>query len=151
MIGIISDTHGLLRPEALDALKGSRLIVHAGDIGSLDVVEGLADLAPVIAIRGNVDRGEWAGKFPPTATREMEGRRFHVLHDLKEIDFDPAAARIDLVISGHSHKPDVHYQDGVLYVNPGSAGPRRFRLPISIATLWLTPSGMEARVHALSV
>lgn len=132
-IGLISDTHGLLRPEAVRALRGADLIVHGGDVGGPEILEALGAIARVVAVRGNNDRGAWARALQETATFEEEGTRVHVVHDVKELAL---AAPVDAVISGHSHAPRVREEDGVLYVNPGSAGPRRFSLPISIG--WLT-------------
>ncbi len=134
-IGVISDTHGLLRPEALAALAGVDLIVHAGDIGALQIIDALQRIAPVHAIRGNVDRGYWADEFSPTEIVEVNGQSFYVLHDLHELDLDPAAAGFRVVISGHTHDPLVKEERGVVYLNPGSAGPRRFKLPISLARM----------------
>ena len=142
-IGIISDTHGLLRPEAVERLAGVDHILHAGDIGSAEVIDSLGRLAPVTAIRGNVDRGDWAQAYPATEWVTLAGRTFYLLHDLKALDLDPAAAGIDVVISGHSHQPKVETVDGVLYLNPSSAGPRRFTLPIALATLDLTPDALR--------
>ena len=142
-IGIISDTHGLLRPEAVERLAGVDHVLHAGDIGSADVIDGLRRLAPVTAIRGNVDRGDWAVAYPATARVTLAGRTFYLLHDLKALDLEPAAAGIDVVVSGHSHQPKIEAIDGVLYLNPGSAGPRRFSLPIALATLDLTGDAMR--------
>lgn len=150
-VGVISDTHGLLRSEAVEALHGAKIIVHAGDIGSIDVVERLSAIAPVIAVRGNVDTGAWADKFPEDEAVKVQGRHLYVLHNLNEIGFDPAAAGFDVVISGHSHKPTIRNEDGVLYVNPGSAGPRRFKLPIAVARLNVTPAGIEAKIYELAV
>jgi uncharacterized protein len=134
-IGVISDTHGLLRPEALAALRGADVIVHAGDIGSPDVLKALSTVAPVTAVRGNNDRGPWANKLPETAVVEIGRVRLYVLHDVKELALDPRARGFAAVVSGHSHKPNAEERDGVLFFNPGSAGPRRFRLPISIGRL----------------
>ena len=131
-IGLISDTHGLLRPEAVEALQGVDLIIHAGDVGAPEVLERLGALVPVVAVRGNVDRGAWADKLPATAIVEPG---IFVTHDVKEMRIDPAAAGYRAVISGHSHRPSQSERDGVLYVNPGAAGPRRFRLPVTIAIL----------------
>lgn len=136
-IGIISDTHGLLRPEAVERLAGVGHIIHAGDIGRPDVISGLRRIAPVTAVRGNVDSGEWAAGYPQTELVKLGGRFFYVLHNLAELDLDPAAAGIDVVVSGHSHQPRIETVDGVVYLNPGSAGPRRFSLPIALATLEL--------------
>lgn len=150
-IGVISDTHGLLRPQALAALEGSQLIVHAGDIGKPEVVERLTELAPVVAVRGNVDRGPWADAFPHAVTREIQGVRIHLLHNLAELALDPEAEGIDVVISGHSHKPLIRRVGSVLYLNPGSAGPRRFQLPVALAKLQLDPAGLKARIEQLAL
>lgn len=148
-IGIISDTHGLLRPEAVERLAGVRHIIHAGDIGRPDVISDLRKIAPVTAVRGNVDRDEWAAGYPQTELVKLGGRVFYVLHNLAELDLDPAAAGVDVVVSGHSHQPRIETRDGVVYLNPGSAGPRRFSLPIALATLDL--SGKEIRPCLLSL
>jgi uncharacterized protein len=131
-IGLISDTHGLLRPAAGRALEGSDLIIHAGDVGKPAVLEELKKLAPVVAVRGNVDLGDWAESLPASAAVDPG---IYVLHDINELRFDPAKAGFRMVISGHSHKPSRAERDGVLYVNPGAAGPRRFRLPVTVALL----------------
>ena len=149
-IGVISDTHGLLRPEAAELFGGVDHIIHAGDIGSPEVIAGLRRIAPTTAIRGNVDTGAWAAGYPDTDLVRLGGRLIHVLHNLRDLDFDPAAAGIDVVISGHSHRPKIETIGGVLYLNPGSAGPRRFTLPIAVATLALTGNGIEARIHELA-
>lgn len=149
-IGVISDTHGLLRQEAMACLQGSALIIHAGDIGSVDVIAGLETLCPVHAIRGNVDKGAWADAFPNEIGMEVAGWRIHVTHNLKTLAFDPAAAGFDVVISGHSHTPNTFRENGVLYLNPGSAGPRRFRLPIAVATLALANRKASAKIHTLN-
>jgi putative phosphoesterase len=135
IIGLISDTHGLLRQEAVEALQGSDLIVHAGDVGDPDILEQLRAVAPVVAVRGNVDNGPWALELPMTAVIQAGPAVIYVLHDVHQLDLDPAAADFNVVVSGHSHKPNQTERDGVLYVNPGSAGPRRFRLPITVARL----------------
>jgi uncharacterized protein len=137
-IGLISDTHGLLREEALEALRGSDLIVHAGDVGKPEIIDALRALAPVVAIRGNVDHDPWASTLPATAVAETESALIYVLHDLKGLDLDPVAAGFGVVVSGHSHKPARSQHAGVLYVNPGSAGPKRFDLPTTVALLDLT-------------
>lgn len=134
-IGIISDTHGLLRPEAVAALKGCDRIIHAGDIGKAEVLDALRELAPLDTIRGNVDSGEWAADIPERLDLQLGGLRIHVLHDLKELALNPADAGIAVVIAGHSHQPKIEQIDNVLYINPGSAGRRRFTLPISLALL----------------
>ncbi len=151
LIGVISDTHGLLRPEALEALAGAKLLIHAGDIGSPDILPALARLAPVEAVRGNVDTEAWARSIPETAVVEIQGRTLYVLHDLKQLDLDPRAAGFDAVISGHSHVPANEMRNGVLYFNPGSAGPRRFRLPVSVGRLWVGSAGIRAEVVVLNV
>jgi putative phosphoesterase len=135
MIGLISDTHGLMRPEALAALQGVSQIIHAGDVGSPDVLAALKAIAPVTAIRGDVDHGLWVQGLPATRVVEVDGVMFYVLHDLGALDVDPAAAGFSSVISGHSHQPRIERRSGVLYINPGSAGPRRFRLPVTLALL----------------
>ena len=134
-IGLISDTHGLMRPEALAALADSEHIVHAGDIGNAAILSTLALLAPITAVRGNNDHGDWAEALPETATLRIGGVALYVLHDLAQLATDPAAQGIAVVVSGHSHRPRIEHRGGVLYVNPGSAGPRRFKLPIAVARL----------------
>ena len=146
-IGIISDTHGLLRPEAVKRLAGVDHIIHAGDIGTPEVIEGLRRIAPVTAIRGNIDRDEWAAAYPSTEFVKLGGRFFYVLHDVKQLDLDPATAGIDVVVSGHSHRPKIETVDGVLYLNPGSAGPRRFTLPIALAILEVTRGAIRPSIH----
>jgi putative phosphoesterase len=150
-IGVISDTHGLVRPEALRALAGADLIVHAGDVGGPEVLEALRAVAPVVAVRGNNDRGRWAATLSETEVIETDGRSLYVLHDVKELDVDPRAAGFDAVIAGHSHQPRIDRRDGVLYLNPGSAGPRRFRLPIAVAWLAVEPAGLDAEIIQLDV
>jgi uncharacterized protein len=140
MVGLISDTHGLLRPEALRALDGADLIIHAGDVGKPEILDALRTLAPVLAVKGNVDTGEWAAALPLTATKGAGPATIYVLHDLRQLDLDPAAAGFHVVVSGHSHKASRSERSGVLYLNPGSAGPRRFRLPVTVARLDLRPS-----------
>jgi len=150
-VGLISDTHGKLRREALVALQGCETILHAGDIGRPEVLESLRGLArQVIAVRGNVD-GEWANDLPELTEVEIAGRRILVLHDLKQLDIEPRAAGIDVVVSGHSHQPRIDRRDGVLYVNPGSAGPRRFRLPVALARLEVSSTRLEAAIVELLV
>jgi uncharacterized protein len=134
-IGVISDTHGLLRPEALDAMRGSDHIIHAGDIGNPEILIKLETIAPVTAVRGNVDREKWARKIPETDVLEVAGVSIYVLHDLQQLDLKPEAAGFGAVISGHSHIPRQETKNDVLYFNPGSAGPRRLRLPISVGRL----------------
>lgn len=134
-LGVISDTHGLLRPRALEALSGASLILHAGDVGKPEILDALRAIAPVTAVRGNVDRGSWAEALPESATVGWQGQSIFMIHDLKELGMDPKAAGISALISGHTHKPVSRTEGGVLYLNPGSAGPRRFRLPICLARL----------------
>jgi len=148
---VISDTHGLLRPEAVAALAGVERIVHAGDIGSPEVIAALARIAPVSAVRGNNDRERWAADIPQTEVVEVGGVSLYVLHDLHELDLDPRVAGFGAVIAGHSHQPKLHERDGVLYLNPGSAGPRRFKLPISLARLTITGSKIDARLVTLEI
>lgn len=150
-IGLISDTHGLLRPEARVALSGVDRIIHAGDICDATVLDQLNRIAPVIAVRGNNDRGTWAAQLHEKETVEVGGVALHVLHDLKDLDVEPEAAGYDVVISGHSHKPSIKKERGVLFVNPGSAGPRRFKLPISLGFLEITDGTPKARVQTLEV
>lgn len=148
-VGLIADTHGLLRPEAVDALRGSDLILHAGDVGGPDILERLGELAPTLCVRGNTDRGDWARDLPETRTHEVGGARLYMLHDLKALDFSPAEAGFAAVVSGHSHVPNISLQAGVLYVNPGSAGRRRFRLPVSVAVLEIVRGKVRAELISL--
>ena len=149
-VGLISDTHGLIRPEALEALRGVSHILHAGDIGSAAVLEALGRIAPVTAIRGNNDADAWGRSLPDTEMVELGGAWIYMVHDLGDLDIDPAAAGVQVVMSGHSHKPVVFEEEGVLYVNPGSAGPRRFTLPISIAYLDIDRGGAKATLRTLA-
>jgi uncharacterized protein len=148
-VGVISDTHGLVRPEALAALAGSERIFHAGDVGNPAVLEALSAIAPVTAVRGNNDHGPWAVALPERATVRVADAAFYMLHDAKELDIDPAAQRIAAVIAGHSHRPAVELRSGVLFLNPGSAGPRRFKLPISIARLVVRGAEVTAELVTL--
>ena len=148
-IGVLSDTHGLLRDTAVEALQGVDHIVHAGDVGTPEVLHRLRRLAPVTAVRGNMDRGALAMELAGSETVRLEGVWVHVLHDLAGLDLDPAAAGIDLVISGHSHRPSRHRRDGVLYLNPGSAGPRRFKLPVSLVILEIRNRTIQAAFRTL--
>jgi len=148
-LGVISDTHGLVRPEALAALAGVERIVHAGDIGDQAVLDTLARVAPVTAVRGNNDRGRWAAEIPETEVVEVGGVSLYLLHDLHELDLEPRAAGFAAVISGHSHQPRLEEKDGVLYLNPGSAGPRRFKLPISLARLRIARGRVNAELVTL--
>jgi hypothetical protein len=149
-IGLISDTHGLLRPEAVAALAGSDFIIHAGDIGDPAIPAALARIAPVTAVRGNVDRAAWAASLPATAVLEAGGAIIYVLHDIGELDLDPAAAGFQAVVYGHSHRPGFHEKAGVLYVNPGSTGPRRFALPISLGHLVIEAGKVTAELIDLA-
>lgn len=142
-IGLISDTHGLLRKEAVEALRGSELIIHAGDVGKEEILEELREIAPVIAVRGNVDKGPWGQALPETAVAEASAVLIYVLHDVNALDLDPSAAGFHIVVSGHSHKPGKTERNGVLYINPGSAGPRRFQLPVTVARLKLERAPYE--------
>ena len=150
-IGLISDTHGLLRPEAIQALQGVDHIIHAGDIGSSRILEQLAEIAPVTAVRGNNDHGAWADALPAETTIESGGMTLHVLHDIKELDPDVNASTVQVVVSGHSHRPAIAKQNGMLFVNPGSAGPRRFKLPISLAFLEIAQEKGEAKLRMLDL
>jgi putative phosphoesterase len=149
-IGLISDTHGLLRPEAVRLLEGSDYIVHAGDIGGAEILAELAKIAPVTAVRGNNDSAPWARNVPETSVLEASEAFIYVIHDLAELDIDPAAAGMHVVISGHSHKPKVEERDGVLFVNPGSAGPRRFSLPISAGSLTVSGGKVSAELKVIA-
>ena len=149
IIGVISDTHGLMRSKALAALRGSDLVVHAGDIGSPHVIQALRQLGPVFAVRGNVDRDEWAERLPMTQVVEVEGVHIYVLHDLSAIDLDPVAAGFQVVVAGHSHRPSVTTEQGVLYLNPGSAGPRRLQLPVTVAKLSVEAGKFIAEIIVL--
>lgn len=148
IIGVISDTHGLLRPEAVAALQGCELIIHAGDIGDPKVLDELRAIAPLRVIRGNIDG--WAHDLPDDEVVEFDGRYFYVIHNVKDLKLDPVAAGFHAVISGHSHKPDIGHKDGVLYLNPGSAGPRRFTLPIALATIAVGEDGMTPTIVELA-
>ena len=151
VIGIISDTHGLVRPQALEALDGVELILHAGDIGDQQVLDTLKEIAPVVAVRGNNDKGDWAKSLPDWEVVEFGNVSIYMLHDVKEIDISPSGAGFNVVVSGHSHKPSVEERRGVLYVNPGSAGPRRFTLPVSLARLQVVGEKVEASIIELEV
>ena len=146
IVGVISDTHGLLRPEALAALQGSDYIIHAGDVDDPAILKKLAEIAPVTAVRGNVDRGAWAKKIPETNVLEIDGLDIYVLHDLNQLDLRPEAAGFAAVISGHSHVPKQEMKNGVLYFNPGSAGPRRFQLPVSVGRLLVEASKVRGEI-----
>lgn len=146
IIGVISDTHGLLRPEAVKLLAGSDHIIHAGDLGSPDIVPALERIAPVTAIRGNIDRQAWARRFPETDVVELAGVLIYTVHDVHALDLNPKAAGFAAVISGHSHQPKQEIRDGVLYLNPGSAGPRRFTLPVTVGRLRIDQGQLQAEI-----
>jgi|SRR6185312_13220878 uncharacterized protein len=150
-VGVISDTHGLLRPEAATFLRGSDFVIHAGDIGDERILKELASIAPLTAVRGNNDKAPWARSVGETEVLQVEGVSIYVLHDIGELDLDPAAAGFRVVVSGHSHKPSVDEKGGVLYLNPGSAGPRRFKLPIAAAEMVIDDASVRARVVELEV
>jgi putative phosphoesterase len=150
-IGIISDTHGLLRPEALRMLAHVDHIIHGGDIGDPEIITALRRIAPVTAIRGNVDTGDWATEFAETEFVPLAGRLFYVLHDLNTLQVDPVAEGIDVIVSGHSHVPKINTVHDLLYLNPGSAGRRRFKLPITLARLEIAPDGLKPIIHDLDV
>ena len=149
-IGIISDTHGLLRPEALRRLSGVDHIIHGGDIGRPGLIEELRRVAPVTAIRGNVDKGDWAEAYPETEMVRLAERSIFILHDLKALQINPVVEDVQVVVSGHSHVPKINTVGRVLYLNPGSAGRRRFKLPITIATLDVSPDGLKPIIHELA-
>ena len=148
-IGVISDTHGLLRPEALAVLRGSQYIIHAGDVGDPQILDKLSAIAPVTAVRGNVDHGAWAQKIPVTNVLETGEVSIYVLHSLQELDLKPEAAKFAAVVYGHSHVPKREVKNGVLYFNPGSAGPKRFKLPVSVGRLLLEDGKIDANILML--
>jgi putative phosphoesterase len=151
VLGVISDTHGLLRPEAAEALRGSERILHAGDVGGPDILEALARIAPVTAVRGNVDTQSWATKLPGTDVVEVGGVSIYLLHDLGQLDLKPEAAGFRVVVYGHSHQPRMEEKNGVLYFNPGSAGPRRFQLPVSVGRLQIERGKVEGELTELKI
>lgn len=150
-IGLISDTHGLMRPEALAALKNSELIIHAGDIGKPEVLTALVAIAPVIAIRGNNDRDPWAKKIPDVLNLHINGIKIHVIHNVNELEIDPPTDGFQAIVSGHSHKPGIVTRDGILFINPGSAGPRRFKLPVAVGKLRLHRRNVHAAITELKI
>jgi putative phosphoesterase len=150
-IGVISDTHGLLRPQAAAALAGSDLILHAGDIDTVGVLRALEAVAPVVAVAGNMDNGALATLLPPSETIHVQDLRVHIRHDLGRLDIDPETAGVSAVISGHSHKADIQRKNGVLFLNPGSAGPRRFNWPVTVACIEIRKTALEARLIELNV
>jgi putative phosphoesterase len=151
MLGIISDTHGLLRPEAVAALRGSDRILHAGDVGSPEILAALAKIAPVTAIRGNIDTDPWAHSLPDTEVIEIGGISIYMLHDFGQLDLKPEAAGFRVVVYGHSHRPKMEEKNGVLYFNPGSAGPRRFSLPVSVGRLRVKAGKVRAELVELEI
>ena len=150
IIGVISDTHGRMRENALNELKGSDIIIHAGDIGSLEVLDALKNIAPVYAVKGNTDKGSWSGSLPLTQVVEAEGKFIYVIHDIGTMDLEPKAAGIDIVVYGHSHSPKKEERNGVLYFNPGSAGPKRFNLPICLGRIEIKDDSINAELVDLS-
>ena len=151
LIGLISDTHGLVRPQALDALRGVDLIIHAGDIGKPEVLDALKHIAPLTVIKGNNDRGPWATRLPETKTVAIGAAKLFLIHDVNDLAFDPSKRGIAAVISGHSHKPSIMQRDGVLFVNPGSAGPRRFKLPVAVGKLRIVDGKVQGEISELFV
>jgi putative phosphoesterase len=151
IVGVISDTHGLMRPQAVAALRGCDLIIHAGDVGNPGVITQLAGIAPIHVVRGNVDKGDWAAELPQTELVEVGERLFFVLHEISQLDLDPAAAGFAAVVFGHSHQPLIETRQGVLFLNPGSAGPRRFNLPVSIARVGVSGARMRPEIVELQV
>ena len=151
VIGLISDTHGLVRPEAIEALQGVDLVIHAGDIGKPEVLDALKAIGPLVAIKGNNDIGAWAKPLPDTRLVQTADTRLFVIHNVKELDCDPATKGYDVIISGHSHKPSIVTRDGVLFVNPGSAGPRRFKLPVAVGKLFIQNQKINAELIELRV
>jgi putative phosphoesterase len=149
IVGVISDTHGLLRPEALAALRGSNQIIHAGDIGDPGILDKLSEIAPVTAVRGNVDHCAWANKIPTANVLEIGEISIYVLHSIQELDLKPEAAKFAAVVYGHSHVPKQEWKNGVLYFNPGSAGPRRFKLPVSVGRITIEDGGIDAKILLL--
>ena len=150
-IGVISDTHGLVRPEALSALHDSELLLHAGDIGTPEVLKSLESITSVVAIRGNIDRGAWASHLPDETVVEVKGTRLYLIHNVNDFEHDPRRDAYDIVVSGHSHKPSIRKRDGVLFLNPGSAGPRRFKLPVAIAKIRIDGTNVRSEVIELDV
>jgi uncharacterized protein len=151
LVGVISDTHGLLRPEALAALRGADLILHAGDVGKPEVLDELRRIAPTFVVRGNVDHGNWALELPVSEIVQVGDRSFYMLHDIGEFDLDPATGGFAAVIFGHSHQPAIEVRDGVLFLNPGSAGPRRFKLPVSVARIRVSGGELDPEIVTLNV
>ena len=151
VVGVISDTHGLLRPEAVDALRGADMIIHAGDVGNPELIDALRGIAPTFVVRGTIDKGNWADALPLTEVVEVGGRLFYVLHEISQLDFDPAAADFAAVVFGHSHVPSIETRAGVLFLNPGSAGPRRFKLPVTVAHIRVKNRQLRPKIVELHV
>jgi len=150
-VGVISDTHGLMRPQAVAALRGVGMIIHAGDVGNPDVIKELSGIAPTHVVRGNIDTGSWAARLPMTELVDVGARRFYVLHQVSQLDLDPADMGFAAVVFGHSHQPLIETRAGVLFLNPGSAGPRRFKLPITVARVGVTGAHMRPEIVELQV
>ena len=148
-VGVISDTHSLLRAEAVQALRGCEHILHAGDVGDASILLQLRELAPLTAIRGNIDLGGECGALPATEAVELGGRLFYMVHSIADLDLNPLVAQVSVVVSGHSHRPGVSWRDGVMYLNPGSAGPRRFKLPVTLAVVETALDGVTAQIVSL--
>jgi hypothetical protein len=151
VVGVISDTHGLVRPQAVAALAGSHMIIHAGDVGTTEVIDRLGGVAPTFAVRGNIDTAKWAARLPLTRIVEVGALRVFVLHEIAQLEIDPAAAGFAAVVFGHSHRPSIERRGGVLFLNPGSAGPRRFKLPVTVARVGVSGRRMRAEIIALQV
>ena len=151
VIGVISDTHGLMRPEAIGALRGSDMIIHAGDVGKAEVLDGLSGIAPTVAVRGNIDKANWAASLQATETVEVGDLRLLVLHDIAQLDVDPGTSSFAAVVFGHSHVPSVETRNGVLFFNPGSAGPRRFKLPVTVARIRVAGRRLRPEILQLEV
>jgi putative phosphoesterase len=151
VVGVISDTHGLMRPQALAALQGCDLIIHAGDVGTTDVIKELSGIAPTHVVRGNIDQGDWAAGLPMCELVEAGERLFFVLHEISQLDLDPAHAGFAAVVFGHSHQPSIETREGVLFLNPGSAGPRRFKLPVTVARVGVSGQGLRPQIVDLDV
>jgi uncharacterized protein len=151
IVGVISDTHGLIRPQAVAALAGSDMIIHAGDVGASEVIDRLGGIAPTFVVRGNIDTAEWAARLPLTRIVEVGALRVFVLHEIAQLGLDPAAARLAAVVFGHSHRPSIETRGGVLFLNPGSAGPRRFKLPVTVARVRVSGGRMRPEIIELQV
>jgi uncharacterized protein len=151
IVGVVSDTHGLLRPQAIDALRGSAMIIHAGDVGNAEVIDRLGGIAPTFVVRGNIDKGSWAARLPATELVAIGELHFFVLHEISQLELDPAAAGFAAVVFGHSHKPSIETRQGVLFLNPGSAGPRRFKLPVTVARVRVSGRRLHPDIVQLQV